>query len=540
MKRSLFTALAVLLAGSLFAGGIVTNTNQSAMYTRMGNRAATVGIDAVYYNPAGLTKLGNGFHFSINNQTIGQTRTVTTDYSSLLNYRDPDNNGEYTGEVSAPLFPGVYGVFKIGKWAFSAGFNPVGGGGSATYKTGLPSFEYLISDLTPALMTQGQDIRGYMVNAYFDGSSVFYGLQANVSYAINDMISVALGGRYVMANEKYSGYLKEIQLNNAGTWVPAPLYFSQSATAAAAAAAAAAGASTAVQTEVAGGALLTDPLTNAVAIGTLTSLGVNPAGMTNAVAIGTLNAMNAGYTEGAAQATTYSNLLVDQDVDAEKTASGFTPIVSVNIQPIEMLNIAVKYELKTSLEFTTSVAADKRGLIGVDNGVPVYMFTDGQKTNLDMPAYLSVGATLRPIKSLLVAGYYGYFFDKDANWDGREKLLESNSFELGLGAEYSISEKFLVSAGWLMTQTGATSDYQTDMSYSLSTQGFNVGFAWDILPLLQLNVGGQYVMYADGENKFEHDFASQGVSFIPVTEKLQKSVWAIGVGVNITLASKGK
>jgi long-subunit fatty acid transport protein len=67
------TALAaLLLAGTIFAGGIVTNTNQSAMYTRMGNRTATLGIDAVYYNPAGLTKLGNGFHFSINNQTIGR------------------------------------------------------------------------------------------------------------------------------------------------------------------------------------------------------------------------------------------------------------------------------------------------------------------------------------------------------------------------------------------------------------------------------------------------------------------------------------
>jgi hypothetical protein len=91
-----------------------------------------------------------------------------------------------------------------------------------------------------------------------------------------------------------------------------------------------------------------------------------------------------------------------------------------------------------------------------------------------------------------------------------------------------------------MTQTGATTDYQTDMSYSLPTQGFNVGFAWDILPLIQLNVGGQYVMYTDGENKFQHDFASQGVSMIPVTENLQKSVWVIGAGVNITLASQGK
>ena len=43
------------------------------------------------------------------------------------------------------------------------------------------------------------------MNTFFEGTSVFFGFQANVSYAINDMISVAIGGRYVTANETYNG-----------------------------------------------------------------------------------------------------------------------------------------------------------------------------------------------------------------------------------------------------------------------------------------------------------------------------------------------
>ena len=139
MRRSLSAAMATfLLSGTMFAGGILHNTNQSAMYTRMPARDATLGIDAVYYNPAGLTKLADGFHFSINNQFIGQTRTVTSDYTPPL------NDGKYVGDISAPLFPGIYAVYKTGNWAFSAGFNPIGGGGGATYNRGLPSFEYSI------------------------------------------------------------------------------------------------------------------------------------------------------------------------------------------------------------------------------------------------------------------------------------------------------------------------------------------------------------------------------------------------------------
>ena len=83
MRKLLTFVAAMLITGSLLAGGLVTNTNQSAMFTRLQNRNASTDIDAVYFNPAGLTKLGNGFFVSINNQTITQTKTVTNNYPYL-------------------------------------------------------------------------------------------------------------------------------------------------------------------------------------------------------------------------------------------------------------------------------------------------------------------------------------------------------------------------------------------------------------------------------------------------------------------------
>jgi len=130
--RKLFTFLfLILFTGSLFAGGLVTNNNQSAMFTRTQNRNASTGIDAVFFNPAGLTKLDNGFYFSLNNQTISQTRTIRSNYMYLS-----DSPKEYKGTISAPIYPGVYAAFKAGKFAVSAGFNPIGGGGGATYEKG--------------------------------------------------------------------------------------------------------------------------------------------------------------------------------------------------------------------------------------------------------------------------------------------------------------------------------------------------------------------------------------------------------------------
>jgi hypothetical protein len=42
-----------LLMNTAFAGGILTNTNQSAQFVRMLSRNASTDLDAVYFNPAG-------------------------------------------------------------------------------------------------------------------------------------------------------------------------------------------------------------------------------------------------------------------------------------------------------------------------------------------------------------------------------------------------------------------------------------------------------------------------------------------------------
>ena len=58
--------LSVVLASfivSALAGGLVTNTNQSAAFLRNPARDATLELDAVYYNPAGVSFMRKGFHF---------------------------------------------------------------------------------------------------------------------------------------------------------------------------------------------------------------------------------------------------------------------------------------------------------------------------------------------------------------------------------------------------------------------------------------------------------------------------------------------
>jgi len=89
-----------------FANGLLTNTNQSTSYVRMISRLATLEIDGVYYNPAGLTKhLEDGFHASVSNQMILQTRIISNNLDIL-------NTNEHNGDMFVPFFPSIYAVYK--------------------------------------------------------------------------------------------------------------------------------------------------------------------------------------------------------------------------------------------------------------------------------------------------------------------------------------------------------------------------------------------------------------------------------------------
>ncbi len=531
MKRIFTLILPLLFVGQLMAGGILTNTNQSIMYNRMQARDATIGIDAVYFNPAGLSFLpNNGFYLSLNSQTLGQTREISSDYTFL-------NDGEYEGTVSAPVFPGIYVAYKIDKLTFSAGFNPIGGGGGGIYEDGLPSFEYPISDLAPALNPGFADPNGalgYRMDVDFEGTATYFGYQANISYQINENLSIALGGRYVSAKETYKGYLRGIELDMGGNaWVPASDIMTGIASSATTGGdglnpliIGGLGGFTAA--EALGAGHITQAQHDGI-VGGLTQLGVDNAELL------TIEQSQGAFYSAAAKYNGTASVLEDQSADMQKTASGFTPIISINYKLNDQFNFAFKYEHRTKLEFENDTEEDFITGFNPD-GTPITMFPDGEKERLDIPTQIVLGATYRPIEKLLLSTGYHLYLDKNADWNGREEKLTSNSWEFAFGAEYTINDMFLVSAGWLRTSSGADGEYQTDLSFSMPSNTIGGGFAVNFSEKFQLNIGGQYTMYAEGSKTFDHDFASSG-NMIPVTETYDKNVWIVGIGLNFNLGA---
>jgi long-chain fatty acid transport protein len=380
MKKSLlFTVVAAILSIHVMAGGIVTNSNQSAAYVRLLARNGAFGIDGVYYNPAGLTKLDKGFNFSFNNQTIFQTNGVVSNYPFL--HHAP--YAKYNGEVTAPIFPGIYAAYRFGKFAVSFGFNPVGGGGGAEYEKGLPSFEMDISDLVPSLSSSGLPVTDYSTDIYFKGTSVYFAYQLGLSYEIIPEVSVFAGARYVTVKNTYKGHIKDIMIDYGGQFIRADAFFTGAATQYTEAAALANAAANNINMAIQGGLLNpNDPLTDPTLIQGLEQLGIDPTGFTNAQAAGAYALAAQGATESAAAMTANAEATGDKEVDVTQKGTGVTPVIGVNLTLCEKLNIGLRYEFLTKIELKNNTLVDGTG-----------EFPDGKKTRSDMPALLAVGAT---------------------------------------------------------------------------------------------------------------------------------------------------
>lgn len=554
MRKITISLFSFVLGCQMVFSGINTNTNHSASWVRILARDASTSIDAVYYNPAGLVKLSDGFHFSINNQYISQNKTVTSNYPFLAYNTSGYIDGAYDGKVLAPLFPGIYLAYKSGGLVVSAGFNPIGGGGSATFDDGLPSLEVPLSDLIPGINSMGlYTATDYSVDASFEGTSAYMGYQAGVTYELNDQFSIYLGGRYVSAKNTYMGHLKDIRITVDGNSVGANVFFSNLASLASAGALGASTAATGMQPLIDGGAGgftfaeaeafgIIDATTRAQLEGGLTQLGIDPTGMTIAIAQGAYTSAATSLTTAAAEASATAVLVSDQEVDVEQTGWGFTTIIGFNYSPTEDLNIGVKYETATKIELVNAVNDGKAGLIGLTStGAPVYMFPDGAKTRGDLPALLTVGVDYRIFSKLSASLGFHYYWDKTANYGKKyngmtvpnDRLIDKNNWELMFGLEYDVTDFLALSAGYMRNQTGVAPEYQTDLSYSLNTNTFGGGAKFAINPKLALNIGFAYARYDEGEKDyFRFIGGDTSGTYMTVTESYEKDALIIGLGLD--------
>ena len=212
--RKLFILLCVVgliisLSSPLMAGGIINKQNFSAEYLRTFSRnAATDAADAVVFNPAGVMKMENGAYGNLG------IFYAAKDYNNEINGVDFDSD-------EPSIVPGLFALYKQDKWAGFFAFTIPGGGGKVDFEDGnARTFELgtgLIAQANSQLDAAAPILAllgipdpslvyySTITNHSLEADSFYYGYTLGGSYAVNDMIAVSAGLRYIDAYKEFKG-----------------------------------------------------------------------------------------------------------------------------------------------------------------------------------------------------------------------------------------------------------------------------------------------------------------------------------------------
>jgi long-chain fatty acid transport protein len=203
--KKLFVFLCVigLIAASaspLFAGGIDNKTAWSAEYIRTFNRnAATDSADIVMYNPAGTTKMEDGFYGNLS------VLYVAKDYSNNINGTEFDQD-------EPSYIPGLFLLYKKDRLAGFFGLSNVLGGGKVKFEDGDATSSAiglgLITKANLGLAGAGVPANFFYTginNQYLEGEHTGLGYTFGGAFKINDMFSVSLAAMYVDTHKEGKG-----------------------------------------------------------------------------------------------------------------------------------------------------------------------------------------------------------------------------------------------------------------------------------------------------------------------------------------------
>ena len=537
---------AIASSSATFAGGLLTNTNQHVAFNRMMSREASIGIDGVYYNPAGVVFMGEGSHLAINWQAAWQTRTINNDYKLFTNnVNNPTTPRDFKGKAVAPVIPSFQYAYNKGRWSLQGNFALTGGGGKCTFDNGLGSFEKIVSEtamgaiglagaidyaankiLIPGSINPDGTINkdkfkpmftsdkafgnkgDYSFNSYMHGRQYYFGLSAGAAYKVTDNFSVYAGLRGIYATCNYYGYVEDIKVGNM------PLY------------------------------QVLDPSKE--------------------------NSANI-------------------ELSCDQSGFGFTPMLAVDYKTGRW-NFSAKYEFKTRMRLKNKSVNKLPSIGNLDDNLKNQMnklftgtfmaagmpqeqamikaeqasqavladqnvvattaglkqqfdskinealgeYADGKKIAGDIPSLLTVGVGYSPIDELHINVGFHWFDDYNAtSYNNRNKLLKKRgTLEFNAGVEYDVNKKITVSTGWQNTNYGLTDEYMDDKSFVVGSNSVGLGGVYHITKKLDFSVAYFHTFY-------NHVKTSETVTLAPGVSNTYNSDYtrnnsAFAAGVNIT------
>ena len=215
-------------------------------------------------------------------------------------------------------------------------------------------------------------------------------------------------------------------------------------------------------------------------------------------------------------------------IDSERTGYGFGFQLGLNYKATDRLNLGLRYDSQVNMDFKTDATINPKGMdvnnIGgaviVDKLLGKFPVYDNIKTRRDLPAILALGASYKVTDRWTTFVGGNYYFNKDATMDqiGILKNYDySNGWEISVGSEYWINDKFAWLVGANYADTGAPEGTYSPTEYAINSIFVGTGIKYRQNETTEWTVAfNQYFYDSTNANNvvYEKEISSIGFNFV--------------------------
>lgn len=241
---------------------------------------------------------------------------------------------------------------------------------------------------------------------------------------------------------------------------------------------------------------------------------------------------------------------IHADIDVDRTAWGLGAQIGFNYKATDRLNLAMRYDSRVKLNFKASgdenhatiniPSLGEHGNFGNVNFSDFYPeYKPGTKTRRDLPAILALGASYKVTDRWTTAISGNYYFNKDAKMDRVAGLVSlnnglklpglkpeyDNGWEIALGNEYKLNEKWTLLGSVNYAHTGAKVSSYDDIEFALNSITVGAGLKYAPTDCDEWVFTMCHFFYDQETGHYDKKYANYGIA----NPEYDKSITAFGL-----------
>ena len=225
------------------------------------------------------------------------------------------------------------------------------------------------------------------------------------------------------------------------------------------------------------------------------------------------------------------------DLDSKREAWGYGFQIGVNYKVNDKLNLAARYDSRIKMNFKAKGSENQlqtADIIGSNIGLSTFypQYAINSKIRRDLPAILSVGASYKVTDNYLVSTSANYYFNRHAKMDrvttfgGHEHGRDyKNGWEIALGNEYKLNDKFTLIGSVNYARTGAKNSSFNDTEYALNSVTLGAGLRYKYDETLSITGSVAHFIYDKEDGNFKEKYK------VNDNQKYHKEITAFGLSV---------